>query len=176
MKKTLPIIIIVLALIITTVAIIFAIINDKEKTMDENTIIIRNNYGELSTNSTDNVLIRKELLNKLNTFDEENYENVHNEYLELLNKYNENIAKIDANIEAMNSRCDVEYEDATINILCRSYSDLYEEIVNIYITNLNNYNNKIAGYNTRNQTNYEKYNMLHTEYLDINKDGTYQGL
>ena len=176
MKRILPVIIILLSVIIASVGVIFAILNDKEKTMDKNVVAIRDNYAELSTNVTDNILLRKKVIEKINKFAEEDYANTNKEYTELLNKYNENVSKIDKNIEIMDSKCDVEYEDNTINILCRSYADLYEEVVNIYITNLNNYNNNVSDYNLKHRTSYELYSMLHKNYLDINKDGTYQGL
>lgn len=176
MKTKLPLIIILLSVIIISIGVIFAILNDKEKTLDENAVIIRDNYAELSTNVTNNILIRKEVLDKINNFSNNNYADTREEYIELLNKYNENVTKIDTNIEIMDSKCDIQYEDNTINILCRSYADLYEEVINIYITSINNYNDEVRKYNIRNNTNYESHNILHKDYIDINKDGTYQGL
>ena len=176
MKKTLAIIIIVLATIITTVWVIFAILNDKVKSLDENVIIIREKYTELSNDSTNNILLRRELIEKLGNFNEVDYATAHEEYLTLLNNYNNNVAKIDSIVEILDSKCDIQYEVATINILCRGYADLYEEVINVYITSIKDYNNKIKGYNQRNKTEFASYNLLHTEYVDLNKDGTYQGL
>lgn len=176
MKRNLPIILIVLSLIVCTAAIIFAIINHREKTLDENVIIIRDIYGELSNNVTDNILIRKDVIDKLSLYNLDTYADEHNEYQELMNKYIENVKKIDSNIETLDSICDVQYEDNTTNVLCRSYDELYEEVVNIYITNINNYNNKLIGHNQKKKTNYTKYELIHEDYVDLNKDGTYQGL
>lgn len=176
MKKILAIVIIVLSTIITTVGIIFAVLNNTEKSLAENVDIIREKYTELSNDSTNNILLRKELIEKLDNFNQVDYATVHEEYLALLNNYNNNVTKIDSIIEILDSKCGIQYEVATVNILCRGYADLYEEVINVYVTSIKDYNNKIKGYNLKNKTNYESYNPLHTEYVDLNKDGAYQGL
>lgn len=175
MKKKLPIIMIVLALITGVVAIVLSKVNNKEENLINSTETIRDTYGNLSTNVTSNIEIRKDIINKLNTFEEEDYKNFHTQYQELLQKYTENVKQIDKNIEIMDSNCKTEFEDNTLNILCRSYADLYEEVINIYITTLNNYNSKIEKYNTENQSSYESYTTIHQNYIDVNQDGIYQG-
>lgn len=174
-KKTIPLILVILALIISVIGFILSRRNNEEETLQNNEEIIKENYTLLSTNSVENIEIRKELLTKINAFNKDTYKDEHEEYLKVLTKYEENVKKIDENINNMESRCDHEYEDATINIFCRGYDALYEEIINIYVKTITEYNNKITDYNKTNQENYSLHKMLHTEYIDFNEDGIYQG-
>lgn len=175
MKNKFTIIIMTLTVITAATAFVLSRINNKEETTIDNIATIREVYATLSNNVNDNIGIRKRLLDKLNVFDTTNYENEHNEYTELLDEYNTNIISIDENVQIMDSKCAQEYEDTTINIFCRGYSDLYEEVINIYVDVISNYNKKIKDHNAKNATNYELYNMIHKDYVDINKDGAYRG-
>lgn len=175
MKNKFTIIIITLTIITATTAFILSRINNQEETKIDNISTIREVYATLSDNVNENIEIRKQLLDKLNVFDTTKYETEHNEYTELLDEYNTNIINIDENVKIMDSKCNQEYEDTTINIFCRGYSDLYEEVINIYVDVIDDYNSKITDYNAVNATNHELYNMIHKDYVDINKDGTYRG-
>ena len=163
MKNKFTIIIMTLTVITAATAFVLSRINNKEETTIDNIATIREVYATLSNNVNDNIGIRKRLLDKLNVFDTTNYEN------------NTNIISIDESVKIMDSKCAQEYEDTTINIFCRGYSDLYEEVINIYVDVISNYNKKIKDHNARNATNYELYNMIHKDYVDINKDGAYRG-
>ena len=174
-KKTIRLILVILALIISVIGFILSRRNDEEETLQNNEEIIKENYTLLSTNSVANIEIRKELLTKINTFNKDTYKEEHENYLKVISKYEENIKKIDDNVNNMESRCDHEYEDATINIFCRGYDTLYEEIINIYVKTITEYNNKITDYNKTTKESYSLHKMLHTEYIDFNEDGIYQG-
>lgn len=173
--KRLGIALVILTIIIIVIGVVLSIINNNEEQQQENMEIIRDSYTNLSANVIDNIELRKELINKLSTFNNANYPNEHEEYIELLNKYNDNVKQITENVEEMDARCNQEYVDATINILCRSYGDLYEEVVNIYITTVKDYNNKITNYNLNSETDYDLYPMIHEDYIDFNQDGKFQG-
>ena len=174
-SKIVPLVLVILALIISIIAFVLSRKNNKAETLADAQTIIKENYTDLSINVTDNIEIRKQLLNKINNFNNKSYSNERSEYLELLTKYDENVKKIDQNINNLDSRCDKKYEDATINIFCRGYDDLYEEVINIYVTAITNYNNKITDYNKVNDKSYELHNMIHKKHLDFNQDGIYQG-
>ena len=96
-KKIILTIGIILIISIFIVLLVVSINNDKEKT-NKNMEIIKENYNNLSNNVNEYNQIRTDLSNKLNDFIYEDYEEEHNSYLELLNKYNSNIKNIDNNI------------------------------------------------------------------------------
>ena len=173
--KTLGIVLVMLAIIIIVIGVVLSIVNNNEEYLQENMQVIRDNYNSLSANVIDNIELRKDLINKLNTFNNDNYPNEHEGYTELLNKYSNNVKEITENVNNMDTRCNQEYEDATVNILCRSYAELYEEVVNIYVTTVNDYNDKITNYNLTSETDYELHTMIHEDYIDFNKDGSFQG-
>jgi len=174
-KNKSAVVLLVLAVLITIVAIILAFVNKGEKTYIEDQKIIKDSYTDLSINVTDNIGYRTQLKNKLAEFNNEKYSEEHGEYIKLLDSYNNNIKKIDLNYDAIDPRCDVEYEDSTTAILCRGYKTIYEETINIYIAIVSEYNNLITKYNETSEVDYEQYTMIHKEYLDLNQNGEYQG-
>ena len=86
------------------------------------------------------------------------------------------IKKIDNNIDKIDKRCKIIYEDKNINKICDSYQELYEKIINLYVLDINNYNKKIDGYNNYKNENIDNYEMIHNEYIDYNDDGVYEGI
>ena len=166
---------IVLTVIITIAGIVLAIINNKKQTILDNMAIIKQSYTNLSVYVSDDRNFRNQLTNRLTTFNNEIYSSEHESYMQLLNAYNNNLKAIEVNINQLASKCDIEYEEATINILCRSYGILYEEVVNGYVTSVTNYNNKITAYNQTSETDYELFTMTYKEYIDYDQDGNYQG-
>ena len=86
-----------------------------------------------------------------------------------------NINKIDDYVETINSKCNVIYSDIEVNKICDSYDTLYEKLINLYVQDLNNYNNKITSYNEYKKESIELFNQIHKDYIDYNKDNTYEG-
>lgn len=166
----------VISLILVIVVIIFIInIYKEKKTSLKNIEIIKNNYSELSTNVTDYNKIRENLSEKLNNFTYEKFPKEYEDYNELLKSYNDNIEKIDNNISNINSKCNNIYNDISVNKICDSYKILYEKIINLYVIDLTNYNNKVTSYNEYTNNNIEVFNMLHEDYIDYNNDSIYEG-
>ena len=163
------------SLIIILTLFVLNIVNDK-KISNKNMQLIKTNYNELSTLVTEYNQIRTKLSEKLNNFIYEEYPKEHNSYIELLNKYNNNIKDIDSKVNNINTKCDVLYSDISINKICDSYKVLYEKLINLYITDINTYNNKIISYNEYKEKNeYEEMELIHKEYLDYNQDKQYEG-
>lgn len=171
------IIISIASLVLLIIVILFVIsIYKGKKTSIKNMEIIRNNYNELSTNVTDYNQIRENLSEKLNNFTYENFPKEYEEYNQLLESYNDNIQKIDNNINNINSKCNNNiYNDSSVNKICDSYKILYEKIINLYVTDLNNYNNKVTSYNEYMKTDIEIFELLHKDYIDYNNDLVYEG-
>ena len=174
-KKIILIVSIILVVVVIMTILIMGIINDKKKTND-NMELIKNNYDLLSANVHEYNQIRSDLSNKLNNFIYEDYNKEHDSYVEILNKYNNNISLIDENVKVIKDKCNVIYSDIGVNKICNSYGSLYEKLINLYVIDLNNYNNKISSYNEYKKEEISLFNMIHSEYMDYNNDGKYEGV
>lgn len=174
-KKIILISGVVLVVLVSIIVIVIGIINDKRES-SRNMELIKDNYELLSTNVSEYNQIRSELSSKLNNFIYENYSKEHSGFVELLTRYNNNISLIDENVKVINSKCNVIYNDISVNKICDSYKILYEKLINLYVMDLNNYNNKISSYNEYKNENIELFNMIHKEYIDYNDDGKYEGV
>lgn len=179
MKKSnlwmISIFLVIFAALICFVAVLLSDKNEKEEEIINTVETVRKNYANLTEENTNNISIRKEMINKLNSFNNEEYPSIHENYLETLNNYNNSVNKIKDYVTILNEKCATNVEEGTTNVLCRSYSGIYEEVVNIYITIMTNYNNKITNINKNREEKYELYTMLYTDYLDVNNDGKYLG-
>lgn len=174
-KKIILISSLVLIIIIIVVILVMGIINDKKES-SKNMELINDNYELLGTNVNEYNQIRSELSNKLNNFIYADYEKEHNEYVLILTKYNNNINLIDDNVKIIDSKCNVIYNDISVNKICDSYKVLYEKLINLYVMDLNNYNRKIGSYNEYKKEDISLFNMIHSEYIDYNDDGKYEGV
>ena len=174
-KKIIMICGIVLVLLVIVLLLVIGIVNDK-KNSKKNMELIKENYDLLSNNVNEYNQIRNSLSDKLNNFIYEEYSKEHDGYVELLNKYNNNIGLIAGNVNVINSKCNVIYSDISVNKICDSYGVLYEKLINLYVIDLNNYNNKISSYNEYKNEDVELFNMIHKEYIDYNDDGKYEGV
>lgn len=167
--------ILVSALIVVLTLFVLNVVKDKKES-NKNMQLIKDNYNELSTHVSEYNQIRTNLSEKLNDFIYETYPKEHDSYVELLNKYNDNIKNIDTKVNNINNKCDVLYSDISINKICDSYKVLYEKLINLYITDINIYNNKIKGYNQyKEKDEYQETELIHKEYLDYNQDKIYEG-
>jgi len=179
MKKQIKLLIImlliILGVIMTIIAFAMSTVVNKDAILEKNSEVILSNYTTLTNDSATNIELRKELAEKLANFSNETYSEEHDSYVELLNKYNENIQKMAESVDKIHPRCDKDYEEARINIICMSYNMLYEEAINLYVKNLKNYNNKITVYNQTSETDYEQFKAIHSEFVDFDKNGIYEG-
>lgn len=176
-KKTSKVIIIIIVAILLATIIIFTLnlIND-QKITKKNMQSIKESYQQLSENIVNYNQIRSSLSEKLNNFMYESYQKEHEEYVDLLTKYNNNIINIDQNIAILDDKCQVIYKDLSINKICDEYSLIYEKLINLYVSDLNNYNNKIASYNEYKEDKYNLFELIHDDYIDYNNDKVYEGI
>lgn len=176
-KKIIIIVSLIFVLLVLFLLTLFIsnIVNDK-KMSRENMQVIKDNYNQLSDIVSEYNQIRTDLSDKLNNFIYDRYPGEHDAYMELINKYNDNIKNIDKSVNNINSRCDVIYNDISVNKICDSYEVLYEKLINLYVTDINNYNDKIISYNQYKETDsYQKIKLLHEDYIDYNNDKKYEG-
>lgn len=161
--------------ILIIVGMILFSVNKKQKMLIENVDIIKSDYAKFSSNTSDSEKIKEELTNKLTTFSNETYEEDHTEYQRILKEYDSNIKYINEIVEDLEEKCQYEYDDQMINLLCRGFDILYEESINAYITNVNEYNNKLSMYNDNRDKKYNLHTLIYDKYIDYDKDGEYEG-
>jgi len=174
-KKIILISGIVLVVLVSIIVIVIGVVKDKKES-SKNMDLIKDNYELLSTNVNEYNQIRSDLSNKLNNFIYADYNKEHDDYVLILNRYNNNIGLIDENVKVINSKCNVIYSDISVNKICDSYKILYEKLINLYVMDLNNYNNKISSYNEYKKEDIELFDMIYNEYIDYNDDGKYEGV
>ena len=163
------------SVVMTIVAMIFFSINKSANAMTENIAMIKSNYANFSSNLSDTKEIKTNLLSKLSSFENGTYEEVHDNYVETLKEYDKNVKYIDSLVKDMEKRCKYKYEDITIQLLCKGYDALYEETINAYITNINNYNKKLTKYNETIEIPYKLHKPVYDKYIDYDKDGECEG-
>lgn len=177
MKKMHKIIIlmVVILIIISITAIIIINIKKEKILIEENIEVITNNYEEFKTQIQNYNQIRNEYNEKTKNIFYETYKEQKKEIDDILIRYNETIQKIDKTVDNINKKCIGLYDDANINSICSSYQELYEKIINLYVTDLTSYNNIIKVYNEYKSENLELFQMIHSEYIDYNNDTKYEG-
>jgi len=162
-------------ILIGGISIFVSNIIDGKKEMKKNATYIKENYQDLSKNVDEYNQIRTDYNAMSKDFILDTYKDKHQEYLSLLTKYNETIIKIDENIKNISSKCDLIYDDNEANKICQSYDTLYEKLVNLYVTDINNHNKIISEYNNYKSDNLEMITLVHNDYIDYNKDNEYEG-
>ena len=137
--------------------------------------VINTNYKELQDNVLEYNNIRTEYSSKIKDVYLDSFKDKIEEYNSLLDKYNKVIEKIDKNIDNINNKYNMLYNDININKVCNSYKVSYEKLINLYINDINNYNDKIKEYNEYKKDNIELNKIVHNNYIDYNKDNIYEG-
>lgn len=176
MKNKKNIIIIVGIIVIGLIAIflVYNILN-ASKTKKENIDEIKNSYNNLTEEVKKYNEIRTKYNEKLSNFILDRYKDEHEEYISLLNEYNETIKNIDIYINNLSNKCNILYDNVNINKICSNYQEMYEKLINIYITDIKTYNNNIKKYNEYKNDTIEEFIPIYNDYIDYNKDNIYEG-
>jgi len=174
-KKNQLIIPIIIIFIISSIIIIVSNVNKARQNTKTNLNVIKSSYATLSSNIQEYNQIRERYNILSQEFILETYKNNHEEYTRVLTEYNDVIEKIDLSIISINSRCNQLYSDQEVNKICNNYRQIYEKLINLYITDLNNYNDNLTKYNEYKNDDIELFTLLHTNYIDYNSDGIYEG-
>lgn len=176
MKNKKNIIIIVGIIVIGLIAIflVYNILN-ASKTKKENIDEIKNSYNNLTEEVKKYNEIRTKYNEKLSNFILDRYKDEHKEYISLLNEYNETIKNIDIYINNLSNKCNILYDNVNINKICSNYQEMYEKLINIYITDIKTYNNNIKKYNEYKNDTIEEFIPIYNDYIDYNKDNIYEG-
>lgn len=99
---------------------------------------------------------------------------------EQLSIYEKIVNSIKSYVIRLDSLCsDVYYPDGKINSKCVNYKNIYEQVVNYFVSDINLYNSYVKKYNTyqKEQSDFIKIEKYHTnkKYIDYNKDKKYDG-
>lgn len=150
-------------------------INEDKRITIENIEIIEESYKELKKEVENYNNSRKEIATFINNFYYDTIENSYQSNLELLKKHDNTIGKITEKINILNKKCNIVYNDTQINNICNNYKKDYEVIINVFINDINNYNNKLSSYNKDNNKELELFKSeFATDYIDYNKDKIYE--
>lgn len=178
-KKVIIVISVILVFTISFVLfVVFAFKNiqkDKEETI-ETMNYITENYKLLSDNVTKYNKMRNDLINASKDLMLDNYESVYENYTTFMNEYNDLIKNIDTNVSNIDSKCGHKYPDKEVNKKCDFYKNMYEKIINLYVSDIKNYNNFIKSFNEYKQVEVPFIELVHDDYIDYDNDGKYEGV
>ena len=178
MKKKIIVIIVVLILLIGLGVFIFLGVNrykQDKKLAADNMAVIEKNYKELQNNVANYNQYRNDFGELVKDIYLDSFKEKNDSYLELLNKYNDTMEKIDKNIANIKDKCNRLYTDSEINKICNNYEKTYEKLVNIFIADVNKYNEKVNEYNEYKNEEVSLFTIDYVDYMDYNHDGVYDG-
>ena len=109
-----------------------------------------------------------------------NYEDLVNEYT----KYEETLKEIDKASTGLKINCfEEEFKEITINNKISAFVINYEQAVNYFIQDVENFNKKVVLYNDYVKENpnlglveLQKYESSYQEYVDVNDDQVFEGV
>lgn len=177
MKKKIIITITILLIVISALTLLVVkfiknIEEDKKKT-NENIEIIETSYNFINQKIEDYNQTRQEVSEFINNFYYNTIENNYVNNLDSLINYKNIIDEITKKINILDEKCNTLYNDSKINNICNNYKKDYEIIVNVYLNDINNYNNKLKSYNENNEKKLELFSTNYN-YIDYNNDKIYE--
>jgi hypothetical protein len=177
MKKYI-IVVLVLILIIAGTITFFVIDLNKDteatqKVMEE----INEYYKKYEENIDDYNLTRDKLITQTSSYYNESFKENYSNILVILNDYDEIMNQTTLNVTIIDNNCANHiFNNSKTNTICKNYQESYEQMTNIFLTDVENFNNLVETYNKSTTEQLEKYNSNYIkDYLDYNKDGKYEG-
>ena len=166
----------IISIILVTAITIFVLMIAKDRKEKKNNMeIIRNNYNLLATSINNYNEIRSKYSEMSTVLIIKSYKDKHEEFVTLLAEYNKEMKNIDNYISNIKMRCTGIYSDSEINKICSSYKTVYEKVVNLYVSDIDNYNNFITKYNESKNESLEIVEKVHEDYIDYDGDGSKYG-
>ena len=178
MKKKYIILSIILIIIVVGV-IKFIVDLNEEKKMSEAAISKINSCYDNLVNDINKYNDHRDKINiSLSSYYQEEfakeYENIYN----LFNEYDNTISSIDDNTKKIDENCGNRvFKDSNVNNICSKYKVSYEEMINIYVTDINKFNEIVNTYNKETSSNLSLFkSKVINDYIDYDEDGEYRGL
>jgi len=148
--------------------------NDKKKT-EENMVLINDSYNNLKNEVENYNNIRNDISEFINNFYYDTIEEKYVDNLKSLNDYDSIIGSITNEVKILDSKCNISYIDDEINNICNNYKKDYETIVNVFMNDITNYNNKLDSYNKDENKKLELFKSRYiNNYIDYNNDNNYE--
>ena len=143
--------------------------------------IVNNEFEVLSTNTTVFENLRDELYNKVlsNVYFETMYKDAA-KVKEKLSNYENLVDELEKTTVKLDNLCkNVYYPDMETNTKCSNYKNIYEQVNNYFVSDIEVYNNNVEKYNKDQEIKKSKklidnYNT-HRDYIDYNGDKKYDG-
>lgn len=99
---------------------------------------------------------------------------------EKISNYEQLVDELTKNVKELNRLCDnVYYPDSTVNSKCKNYKIIYEQVINYFVSDIEEYNQNIDKYNEYQTSigNLLRLRRYYTSrsYVDYNLDGMFDG-
>ena len=138
-------------------------------------------FEVFSTNTTAFENVRDELYSKV--FSQIYYDTMYHEDKDVKSKvsnYEQLVDELTRNTDRLELLCEnVYYPDAVTNSRCRNYKNIYEQVINYFVYDIELYNDNIQKFNEYQENagtllRLRKYTTRKT-YIDFNQDGVFDG-
>ncbi|MBQ6323870.1 MAG: hypothetical protein IJI22_03455 [Bacilli bacterium] len=143
------------------------LVNDEFEVFSANTSVFEEFRDELHENVLNNLYLETMYQDDIATKNKlSNYENLVDELVK--------------NVKKLDKLCtDVYYPDSSANSKCSNYKTIYEQVINYFVADINEYNKNITKYNEYQKAIdpnllLKKYNSK-KEYIDYDGDGDFAG-
>ena len=152
-------------------------INKESELNSKRMIAIQQINNSLSKNITDYNGARSTLSFRVKETYTDNLNEKYQLIINQLDKEENYLKNAKSNVVNLDEKCNGKmYSNAGINEICMGYKIYYEEIVNVFINDINQVNSIIDKYNEKNTNTLNKYTSQEfNNYIDYNKDGNYSG-
>ena len=166
-------IILVLTVIVSGVLLVNSFNKDKQE-MLENGYLINESYDKVKSEVINYNQMRVDIASLIDNFYYSTIVNEYEENLDKFKKYDDIVNNITKEINVIDGKCNQIYQDKKINNICNNYKVDYETIVNVFVNDINNYNNKLSNYNKDEEKNLELFKSNYiNNYIDYNNDSVY---
>lgn len=179
MKKKLIAIIAIIVLGIIIISIIVFIKNLQEESKNTKKLMneISEYYEKLEESITEYNNHRENLNQENTSYYQDTFKEDYDKMLDNLKSYDETITNLTIIINILNKDCsNNKFSDPKITNICNIYKQTYEEMINIYINDVNNFNKIVDTYNKETSSKLETFTTNNTlSYIDYDEDGEYLG-
>ena len=166
-------------ILITTIGVTVFVVDLQKDTENTKKVMqeINDYYHKYETDIDNYNLTRDTLTKKLSSFYNEAFKSDYQNIISIIQDYDEIMNDTVKNVEIINANCANHiFSDSKINTICKSYQESYEQMTNIFLNDIDDFNKLVESYNKDAEEKLEKYNSKYIkEYIDYNKDGKYEG-
>ena len=178
-KKWLSVILVIIVILIIFFVVKFVFDLNKEKEMTEEIVsLINSSYQKLQSNVSEYNKYRSLVSDSLSSYYQDSFGDEYDEIVNEFKEYDKVISNISNNIDVIRDNCgDKIFADSDVNDICNSYKSSYEEIINVYVNDINNFNKFVNTYNNETGNSFSNFkSSVIDNYIDYDNDGEYRGM